>query len=169
MLASPISKTAGTEITKHTGFAADPDVSAVWKSVLRDDGATELVVHPNGDHVDILDDPIDDGRNSSRYREGIICVPLDQPTVFDAGRPVRFEAVFESTTPTVRRCIIRAYKITPETLAEIGRLGLFEISFAKSRLCYKKARAAVRRPAISSSNEVWLVERGELAQRSLTH
>src|SRR5258708_17890732 len=82
-------------------------LSLVARSVLRDDWAAELVVQANGDQVDILLDVVGAGGHAGNREdagEGGVMVAHEQMVVFDRGRPVRSEAVFEAdanrATPT---------------------------------------------------------------------
>src|ERR1700686_2738312 len=81
--------------------------SLVARSVLRDDRAAELVVQADGDQVDVLLDVVGAGGhpgNREDAGEAVVVGAHEQMVVFDGGRPVRSEAVFEAdanrATPT---------------------------------------------------------------------
>src|SRR3954470_7135792 len=69
----------------------------------------KAVVHAYGDHVHVLADPIErTGNDRIDDGERIVCVAHKQVVVFDAGRPIRCEAVLPSdahgATPAGRAC-----------------------------------------------------------------
>src|SRR5438552_7306030 len=70
-------------------------------SVFRDDRATPAIVDADGDEIDVLTDA-DVIEHRAGYtgdavvEEGVGAVPHEQMIVFDRGRPVRGEAVFEA-------------------------------------------------------------------------
>ncbi len=53
------------------------------RSVCRNDGSTEFVVHAHCDQIHILADLIDHSSSACRYREGIVGIPHDQAIVFN--------------------------------------------------------------------------------------
>src|SRR5260370_1792344 len=71
-------------------------LSMTARSVLRDDRAAELVVHADGDEIDVLTDAIGTEERASRRGEAVGALRHEQVIVLDRGRPVRGEAVFEA-------------------------------------------------------------------------
>src|ERR1700754_500744 len=65
-------------------------------SVLCDDRAAELVVQASGDQIDVLADTIAAERQAARGGEVVGLVLHEQVVVFDADRPIRSEAVFQT-------------------------------------------------------------------------
>src|SRR3954462_5924472 len=70
--------------------------SVLVSSVLGEDRAAELVVQASGDEIDVLADAIAADHAAERAGEVVGLVLHEQVIVFDADRPVRSEAVFET-------------------------------------------------------------------------
>src|SRR6266436_3584169 len=63
-------------------------LSMTARSVLRDDRAAELVVHADGDEIDVLTDAIGTEERASRRGEAVGAILHEQVIVLDRGRPV---------------------------------------------------------------------------------
>src|SRR5690348_14240779 len=100
----------------------------------------EAVIDPQGDHVHVLADPVErtchDGIDD---RERVVRVTHEQVIVFDAGRPIRREAVFKSgaygAAPAGRtdRCDADASK-RREDIKAIARYGCAALQIQQRRV-----------------------------------
>ena len=77
-------------------FAGEKSVAGRYRRTI----TAEAVVHAHGDHVHVLVDATVSASSKGGYDERIVGVAHEQVVVFDAGRPVRSEAILESD-PTV--------------------------------------------------------------------
>src|SRR4051812_40710771 len=77
------------------GFDGLADLAkSVLSSILRDHRAAELVVHADGDEIDVLTDAIGTDEGAGRRGEAQGAILHEHVIVFHRGRPVRSEAVF---------------------------------------------------------------------------
>src|SRR5688500_12046734 len=74
-------------------------------SILRDHRATPAIVDADGDEIDVLTDALverhagrADGSDSAVAHKGMGTILHEHVIVFDAGRPVRRETIFEAHT-----------------------------------------------------------------------
>src|SRR6266404_6536946 len=66
------------------------------RSVLRNHRATPAIVDANRNEIDVLSDAVGAEEGAGRVDEGVGAILHEQVVVFDSGRPVGGEAVFEA-------------------------------------------------------------------------
>src|SRR4051812_38184643 len=103
------------KITSNKKPRTNAGAEICWRplrSITSDDWAAELVVQTDCDHVHVLADRIYRCSATGRARERVVGTAHEETVVFDTGRPIRREAIFETNAdggaPFMRGRIILA-------------------------------------------------------------